>query len=237
MSQAVENFQTIPEVAMTQRQSVQAATHLSASSAHLVSNQRLGHLLNPCNQFQEAQPPQTPISNENQVRHNLTALELEPIPVPFVETPEIPSQIGRTSIPWDIKGVKELAVHVLFTIRYWDLQARKTMEVMKEREKAVQLFVENLSFKLGITLTKTPVFGTIENGVKKTLKAHKTKRNKEKNKITGGGDDDGDEVLNEAEFYQRQKRDRFYDTMVEMQDTFQAAKAVRIIIKGYVVCH
>ena len=44
------------------------------------------------------------------------------------------------------------------------------MEVMKERERALQLFVENLSFKLGITLVKTPVFDTIINGVKKKLK-------------------------------------------------------------------
>ena len=132
-----------------------------------------------------------------------------------------------------------MAVHVLFTIHYWDLQARENMEVMKERERAVEMFVTNLKFKLGITLAKAPVFGTIENGVKKTLKQYRAKRNKEKSKITGGGDSDHDEALSEEEFRSRQQLDHFYDTMAEMYDSFQAAKEVSLhsIIKEYIVCH
>ena len=174
-----------------------------------------------------SQPPQplTPqtsvplIANNNDgenVRQRLSGLQLQPIPLESERTPEAPGrpavprrQVNRVSIPWELQGVKELSLQVMFTIRYWDCEARKTMVIMQSRQRGIRLFVDNMSMQLGITLTKNPVFQTIENGAKKTLTEQKAKRNKEKNKVTGDGDRDGDELLSQEEFAERQRRENF----------------------------
>ena len=86
--------------------------------------------------------------------------------------------------------------------------------------------MSTLQHKFGNTLSKYPVWGTIENGAKKTLSRHKTKLNKEKNVVTGDGHRDEDEEMSAEEFHKRQNRDKFYDSMVVLLESYMELKKV-----------
>lgn len=132
---------------------------------------------------------------------------------------------SRASIEWTA-DVLDLAVHVIYTIKLWDVNARKTMKVMETRNRGVQLFVQNIAHKFGVKLVSNPVWGTIENAVNKMLNMHRAQRNREKNIITGGGDRDGDELESTEDRNKRMSRERFYDTMLSMRETFNDWKQV-----------
>lgn len=140
---------------------------------------------------------------------------------------------SRASIEWTV-DVLNLAVHVIYTIKLWDVNARKTMKVMETRNRGVELFVQNLTHKFGVNLFSKPVWGTIENAVNKVLNMHKAQRNREKNKITGAGDADEDEIESDEERNKRMNRERFYDSMLAIRETFQEWKQVFILVNTYI---
>ena len=97
-------------------------------------------------------------------------------------------------------------------------------------KKGIDLFVSTLQYRFGITLSKYPVWDTIENGTKKTLSRHKAKLNKEKNAVTGDGDRDADQEMSTEEFHKKQNRDKFYDSMVVLLETYLELKKVILSI-------
>lgn len=171
---------------------------------------------------------------QENVRQNMSELqlgeELQPLPLngsPAVETPAAPTRnLVRVSIPWGVDGVEELALQVIFAIKIWDMEARNGMIIMQQQKKGIELFVSTLQHRFGITLSKYPVWGTIENGAKKTLSRHKAKLNKEKNAVTGDGDRDADQEMSTEEFHKKQNRDKFYDSMVVLLETYLELKKV-----------
>ena len=120
----------------TSNETAQAMTPDRTATTQFAINRLLNVPIDSRNQFQTASA-RTPQLDSEQLHKKLTGLNLEPIPLPNNITPAPPKPIGRTCIPWNIKGVKELSIHVLFQIRYWNLEARKTMVVMEERQRAV----------------------------------------------------------------------------------------------------
>ena len=54
--------------------------------------------------------------------------------------------------------------------------------------------------------------------------------NKEKNVVTGDGHRDADEEMSTEEFHKKQNRDKFYDSMVVLLETYLELKKVILSI-------
>lgn len=161
------------------------------------------------------------------IREQFTALHLEEqLDLATLNTPIGPKRQTRVSIPWGLDGVAELAIQVVHAMQIWDHEARKALIIMKQRAEGVKLFVESLQRNFHITLSKSPVWATIENGAKKTLRHHQAKRNQEKNQITGDGDRAEDRVLTAQQFQKKQQREHLYDVMLKMMLSFEQFKEV-----------
>ena len=127
-----------------------------------------------------------------------------------------------------------LAVRVIYTIKLWDIEERKVMKVMETRDRGVNLFVTNMEHQFAVIIKSKPVWGTIENAVNKVLDLHQAQRNKEKNRITGGGDKDDEELESDEERRKRMERERLYDKMLDIRQNFKDWRQVVFVCS---CCH
>ena len=178
----------------------------------------------------------TDVDDQARVRQQISALQITPNFTPRqillgANTPVLQhkkTKKRRATIEWTPDALN-LAVRVIYTIQLWNTEARKVMKVMETRDRGVKMFIANMEHQLGVNMQSKPVWGTIENAVNKVLDLHQTQRNKEKNRITGGGDSDGDALESDEERRKRMDRQRFYDKMLSIRQDFQDWKQVAFI--------
>lgn len=174
-------------------------------------------------------------TDQAQIRQQISTLQITPnftprkipadanTPVPVLQHKK--KKKRRASIEWTA-DVLYLAVRVIDTIQLWNVKAREVMKVMEARNRGVGMFVQNMAHQFGVHIQSKPVWGTIENAVNKVLDIHQVQRNKEKNKITGGGDADGDELESDEKRRKRMFRERFYDKMLGVRAGFKEWRQV-----------